>query len=72
MTYMRYLRKSHEVIGFTADADIWCLDCAKATYGADPEGGLREDGEGNTVHPVFLDQAMGDEACGKCHTQLPV
>ncbi len=48
-----YYQDSSQVVGYTADADMWCPDCATAKYGDPPE----TDREGNLVHPVFADQA---------------
>ena len=48
--------KSWTVIGFTADADIWCKDCAEEEYGPDD---VRSDREGNLVNPIFASDMLG-------------
>ena len=60
------------VIGYTADADIWCLSCANRTYGVTPNGPDRLDHEGNTVHPIFStdETSMEGEYCGRCHREV--
>jgi len=53
------------VLGYTADADVWCSPCATALYG-DPDTAL--DGEGNPVYPIFtcseFDYEPHCRACG--------
>jgi hypothetical protein len=39
------------VIGYTADADIWCPACAEEVYGPLTED--TEDREGNLIYPIF-------------------
>ena len=59
------------IVGFTADADTWCVDCAIAHYG---DGIMKNgsvlvlDGEGNEVHPLFSTDESGDtpDSCGDC------
>jgi hypothetical protein len=74
-------RKSFEIVGYTADADIYCPECAALTYDRRIDSVLRTvadereqfqalDFEGNTVSPVFLDQLEGDEHCGRCSTEI--
>lgn len=67
-------RKSHEVTGYAADADVWCIDCANARYfgrdAADERDGYLHgcDNEGNLITPVFLssewDCPLVCNACG--------
>ena len=53
--------KSYEVVGYAADADIWCVECARQY----PNG---RDGEGNEVAPVFAEAVYGctDLVCAGC------
>lgn len=76
-----YGRKAWEVVGFTADAEVWCRDCAARAYGP---GVLTDatvsDREGNTVHPIFVSELVdwacecGGEGdgphCNSCHADL--
>jgi len=63
---------STTIIGWTADADVWCDDCATAAYGPDEDG--RKDNEGNPVSPIFADYSSelladnehGRVLCGTC------
>ena len=53
------------VVGYTADAAIWCPSCAQLIYGED--GPIRCDSEGNDVHPVFAsDELTPGEVCTRC------
>jgi hypothetical protein len=60
------------VIGYTADADIYCVPCAVRLYGSDKNGTAPVlDHEGNVVHPIFsTDKLQGDECCGACHEPI--
>jgi hypothetical protein len=61
--------KSYTVIGYTADADIWCVKCAHEVYGLND--GLGEDWEGNPIHPIFAgDENADEEHCGHCGDKL--
>lgn len=66
--------KAWDIVGYTADADLWCPACATATYAPDgaaevPEDA--EDGEGNLVHPIFAsDELEPGDRCGACHEYL--
>jgi hypothetical protein len=66
--------KAWDIVGFTADADIWCCGCAVATYGQAVYGDVPvPDGEGNAVWPVFAsDECYGrpEARCGSCHGSL--
>ena len=61
-----YYRKAWEVVGFTADADVWCRDCAARAYGpAVLTDRTVRDGEGNEVAPIFVsDLGLWDCQCG--------
>lgn len=58
------------IIGFTADADFWCPDCASAVYGPDIWDDQIEvlDSEQNPIHPVFAldEEPDGGWTCGHC------
>ena len=58
--------KVHDVVGYAADADVWCTRCLPY----DPEG---LDGEGNPVAPVFAGSAWDYQpVCGGCGGELDV
>ena len=74
---MGYGRKSFEVVGFMYGADFHCPRCTTRAYGVDVVRGIEdaEDGEGNPVHPVFLDQLSDqvwrwESVCGDCFEPL--
>lgn len=57
-----------DVIGYTADADVYCPPCARNIYGdgISGENGIK-DREGNLVGPVFADSEWDyPVSCGKC------
>lgn len=58
-----------DIIGYTADADIYCPPCARDIYGAGISTGIGiKDREGNLVAPVFADSEWDyPVSCGKCH-----
>ena len=71
--------KATEIVGYAADASVWCPSCAEASYGDDREcpceqGCIHpdvEDGEGNPVHPIFAgDEGWENMTCGSCHETL--
>jgi hypothetical protein len=71
-----------DVIGYSADADIYCPACAALIYDRVIDGVLRTvadereaftalDFEGNAVHPIFgSDELEPDDACARCHERL--
>jgi hypothetical protein len=74
-----YYVKAWDVVGFTADADVWCRECAADVYGADVlTDRTVADGEGNPVRPIFASDlgqwechcGMGPKGsgphCGQC------
>ncbi|MCE5255007.1 MAG: hypothetical protein LLG45_12525 [Actinomycetia bacterium] len=61
--------KAWEVIGYAADADIWCPACAREAYG--PLTDQSEDHEGNLIHPIFAcDEWDYPLVCHCCHEAL--
>jgi len=49
--------KSHEVVAWQYEADRHCLDCADKRFaGQWAAAGEAVDNEGNTVHPLFVDE----------------
>ena len=61
-------RKTYEVIGYAYEADIHCLDCARARF---PNPDQATDNEGNEVHPVFLgDEFDTPPVCVDCFEPL--
>ena len=65
---MMYARKAWEIVGYTADADVWCAACAEEQYG--PDSGDRKDREGNDVHPLFVSDDYGGESCNSCEGEI--
>lgn len=66
---------SVRVIGYTADADVWCPACAARNYGAADVGPNHDprvadfalDNEGNEVHAIFsTDDVPTDWVCNVC------
>lgn len=61
--------KAYEILGYSYDADIHCLDCAIKRFGAPifNEANPPDDNEGNEVQPVFASDFDGDsENCSDC------
>lgn len=61
--------KTYDVVGYTADADVYCPLCASTIYGdgISGENGIK-DHEGNLVAPVFAEAEFDyPVSCGKCH-----
>lgn len=56
-----------DVIGFKADADVYCSECTLGRYGA-----RKLDNEGNEIHPIFRSESAADapQHCGHCGTFL--
>lgn len=61
------------VIGYTADAAVWCLACAEKRYGVLRSGGHRvQDGEGNIVQPLFHGyESDTPDHCTACGILIP-
>lgn len=61
-----------DVVGYTADADTYCVPCTHRIYGDDNMGANPVyDGEGNEVHPIFgSDEGWEGEVCGSCGRTL--
>ena len=59
-----YMRTTRDIVGWTADAEVWCDYCAWEAYG--PEHDERKDRAGNDVHPIFAWDECNDEVCGDC------
>ena len=61
--------KAWEIIGYTADADVWCPICAREAYG--PLTEVTEDHEGNPVHPIFaVEEWDYPPVCCRCREPL--
>jgi quinol monooxygenase YgiN len=64
--------KPWDVIGYAADADVFCEDCTRAYYGALPQNTGKDiedwrDEEGNNIAPVFEDDESDSPThCGDC------
>jgi len=67
--------KSFDIIAYSADADIYCPDCAETLYPSceidDPDN-RAEDGEGNEVHPIFAGDMEFESgiACCECGVEI--
>lgn len=63
-------RKSYEVVGVTANAAMYCVDCAETLSLVDGQ----EDSEGNIIQPIFLQDVADDTdhnfCCDNCFTVL--
>ena len=64
-------------MGYKADADLWCPECALREYGKPPDRAEREifpgtpDREGNEMFPVFAGAEFDWEpVCGRCGEKL--
>jgi hypothetical protein len=57
-----FCRKSYEIVGWTYEAAVHCNDCAAVRFGTSQDKHTDSgrslqgvDGEGNDIHPLFLD-----------------
>jgi hypothetical protein len=58
---------SYDIVGYTADCDVWCVYCFTEAGYKDP--GI--DGEGNECHPIFAgEENVEEEVCCICHQPL--
>ena len=68
--------KSYDVLGYTADADVYCPTCADRRYGPQPEVLTAEewqDDEGNEIGVIFADSEWDSpQHCSDCQVFLPV
>lgn len=63
--------KAWDIVGFTGDAEYWCIGCAGVRYGRDDEGIIdAHDSEGNVVFPVFASDDYAGATCGSCGGEL--
>ena len=61
--------KAWDIIGYAADADVWCPACAQDAYG--PLTSDTQDQEGNPVHPIFaMDEWEYLPVCTRCQETL--
>lgn len=68
------------IIGYTYEASVHCVDCARtrflsnSTLGTLDEHGLRtdaRDNDGNPIHPMFSnDEQLDPQFCGDCRGEL--
>lgn len=71
---MRYYRKHYDVVGYTADADTWCIRCTERLYFPSIllELGCK-DREGHEITPIFAGSECGYRPfCSACHCGLDV
>jgi hypothetical protein len=61
--------KSYDVVGYTADADSYCVPCTHRIYGDDRLGTIEIRGrEGNLIGPIFADSEWDYPlSCGSCN-----
>ena len=53
------------IIGYTYEADVHCVACARQDWHQSLDGAI--DREGNTVHPIFsTDEQESSLYCGDC------
>lgn len=59
------------IVGYTADASVWCTLCGEAKYpGCDGDADVY-DGEGNAVHVIFAsDEGWEEDTCAWCGEKL--
>jgi hypothetical protein len=60
--------KAWEIVCFTYDADIHCVDCTHLRFG--PVTDDLQDSEGNPVHPMFASDEYEELVCGNCLTPI--
>jgi hypothetical protein len=64
-------RKSWETIGYSFDADTYCLNCAYAIYGESVSDIESTDRSGDPIYPIFLDSEFTrHDVCGACHIRM--
>ncbi len=71
----RTYRKSFDVIGFSYDADTYCIACTQKRFAHLTDDVLTcdtvlEDSEGNPIQVMFLGDSDGSECCGSCRENL--
>lgn len=64
--------KCYDVVGYTYEADVHCIDCARKRFGRRLDvDGLLEDGEGKLVNVIFAGGEYPDDwCCGDCGEAL--
>lgn len=65
--YLVQTRKAWHIVGYTADAEVWCCLCTYRWYGK-AEG--REDHHGNPVHPIYSNDEHDGMGCNSCGEEL--
>jgi hypothetical protein len=61
--------KSYEVVGYTADADVYCPSCARECYGSVDTGAV--DREGNEVGVIQADSTWDYQpTCTVCRAEI--
>ena len=62
------------IVGYTADADVYCPPCAVVLYkaGVLEDQCIVSDREGNAIRPCFAwDEWDYEPTCGRCRVALP-
>lgn len=59
--------KSHQIVGHSYNASIFCLYCSNYDDELEDEP---EDDEGNPVHPIFAGDEDADVYCEECWRNL--
>lgn len=57
--------KAYDIIGYTADASVFCPVCIKKVYQSE-----EVDNEGNDIHPIFASDAVDGEVCSECFIEI--
>lgn len=62
------------VLGYTADADVWCKECCESQYDGqyDSHGNwYATDREGNEIWPIFSTDDRSERIfCCACHWEI--
>ena len=63
----------YDVVGYTADADIWCAGCLRSCYGYDALEDGKRDHEGNPIGAIFADSEWNYLLhCTRCREPIEI
>lgn len=64
--------KAFDILGYSFEADLHCVECSIARFGEDGLAADSEvtDSEGNTPKPIFACEASLEDRCGDCEEPL--
>jgi hypothetical protein len=61
--------KAWTILGYSGDADIYCVDCAMQKWEISEDEDV--DSEGNEIHPIFAsDDHIEEMICSACGCSL--